>query len=92
MANIINGVRPQRPTDAMSEEIWLLAEECWSQDVVDRPVIVDAYNRLAVVGLFWMISCPNVKVRNIYITFSRVVYSFFDLNYTRPDTALRHVF
>lgn len=52
MANIINGVRPQRPTDAMSEEIWLLAEECWSQDVVDRPVIVDAYNRLAVVGLF----------------------------------------
>ena len=46
MLNIIAGRRPARPD--ISNEVWLLVEECWKTDATQRPCVWDVYNRLAV--------------------------------------------
>ena len=48
LGNIIMGHRPIRPS-VITDELWLLTEECWCEYADDRPDIWDVYNRLAVI-------------------------------------------
>ena len=51
MAKIIAGSRPIRPP-SVTDPLWALMKECWSEDAKGRPGIADVYNRLVVMGLF----------------------------------------
>jgi len=50
VAKIAMGERPLRPP-IITDELWLLTTECWSEHPSDRPDIWDIYNRLAVMDV-----------------------------------------
>ncbi|KAJ7135292.1 kinase-like domain-containing protein [Mycena crocata] len=44
--SVITNMRPPRPRN-IPDELWQIAQECWSHFPRERPTILDVYNRLA---------------------------------------------